>query len=104
MTSTSVKVPIAELKYKSACVATSGSDSRSGKVAVCVIDAVGGGDADRSRRPSSCRTASVSRRLGRRPATMARNGRSGMMGRCIYKAHMITRSQSSRGGRFRAVF
>jgi hypothetical protein len=49
-TSTSVKVPIVELKYKNAWVATLGSDSRFGKVADCVIVAVA--DPDRSRRSS----------------------------------------------------
>ena len=41
-TSTSVKVPIVELKYKNAWVAALGNDSRFGNVAVWVIVAVGG--------------------------------------------------------------
>src|SRR5207302_7064074 len=70
--STSVKVPIAELKYRIAWSLTLGSDSRSGNVAVWVMTAEGGGlpggEADRSCRPSSGRTAGASRRRGRRQA------------------------------------
>src|SRR5947207_2908791 len=62
--STSVKVPIVALKYRIACELVVGYDSRFGNVAVWVMTAVA---ADKSCRPSSGRTAGMSRRRRRRP-------------------------------------
>ena len=91
--STSVKVPIVELKYRNAWVATLGSDSRFGNVAVWVMVAEGlrppAGEADRSCRPSRGRTERVSRRRGRWPLATRENSRSQTVGKCIL--HSLTR-------------
>src|SRR5690349_5630678 len=84
-TSTSVRVPIVELKYRIAWLLTLGSDSRSGNVAVWVMTAEGGGlprGAARSCLPSSGRTAGVSRRRGRRRQARRKKWGSRTVSRC----------------------
>ena len=79
--STSVKVPIVELKYRRAWSLKVGFDSRFANVAVWVIVAEAVGWADRSCRPSRGRTAGVNPR--RRRPTVAKKVRARIVGRSI---------------------